>query len=273
MSAFYPPAFSILLLLNLCQSQTVIVPANYDPCRRPSLYGHRGTTIHAPENTLPGFVWAMENGADGLETDLQSTVDGEIILFHDTTVGRITGDPNDRAVAAMTYAEISELNACGDFCADGPVSIPRLSDLIDAIGRELPARTRLILEIKDRSIVDRVAKIIENANLENQTIFAAFGNRMIRKIREIAPNSFSLIYVGLEKNIKNARPSGADFLKVSHVSPITPHIVQTTLANGFGAVVGGRYIGLDYVSLVVSDDVAMSVAKWRMAYKKRHCPN
>jgi len=34
------------------------------------IYGHRGASAYAPENTLEAFRLAMEMGADGVELDV-----------------------------------------------------------------------------------------------------------------------------------------------------------------------------------------------------------
>lgn len=51
---------------------------------------HRGARSLAPENTMPAFAKALEVGADGVETDVSVTADGELILVHDTTFNRTT---------------------------------------------------------------------------------------------------------------------------------------------------------------------------------------
>ncbi|MCL4860807.1 MAG: glycerophosphodiester phosphodiesterase [Caldilineaceae bacterium] len=55
---------------------------------RPLIVAHRGVPVMQPENTLPSFALALEQGADALETDLRFTRDGEIVLFHDATHDR-----------------------------------------------------------------------------------------------------------------------------------------------------------------------------------------
>ena len=43
---------------------------------------HRGASFHAPENTKAAFLKAYGLKADGIETDLQLTADGEIVVHH-----------------------------------------------------------------------------------------------------------------------------------------------------------------------------------------------
>ena len=54
----------------------------------PLIWGHRGASGHAPENTLPAFKMAADMGADGVELDIQLTKDGEIVVCHDETIDR-----------------------------------------------------------------------------------------------------------------------------------------------------------------------------------------
>ena len=54
----------------------------------PLIWGHRGASGHAPENTLPAFQLAADMGADGVELDVQLTRDGIPVVCHDETVDR-----------------------------------------------------------------------------------------------------------------------------------------------------------------------------------------
>ena len=54
-------------------------------------YAHRGASEYAPENTLSSFYLGLLQGANGIETDVQRTKDGVLVLFHDDTLERVTG--------------------------------------------------------------------------------------------------------------------------------------------------------------------------------------
>ena len=75
------------------------------------IYGHRGASGHAPENTLPSFRLAMDMGADGFELDVHMSKDGELVIIHDKTVDRTTNGTG--AVKDMTLAELKALDAGG----------------------------------------------------------------------------------------------------------------------------------------------------------------
>ena len=53
-------------------------------------YAHRGASEYYPENTLMSFYAGVDMGANGIETDVQRTKDGVLVLFHDDTIDRVT---------------------------------------------------------------------------------------------------------------------------------------------------------------------------------------
>ena len=58
---------------------------------RTLVWGHRGASGYAPENTMTAFEKAVELGADGIELDVQLTKDGELVVIHDETIDRVSG--------------------------------------------------------------------------------------------------------------------------------------------------------------------------------------
>lgn len=78
-------------------------------------YAHRGASEYAPENTMAAFCLGIEMGANGIETDVQRTKDGVLLLCHDATFQRTAGV--DRPVCDMTWAEVSRLDV-GSFKGD-----------------------------------------------------------------------------------------------------------------------------------------------------------
>ena len=96
---------------------------------------HRGASGQRPENTLPAFAEALEQGADMIEMDLQSSCDGAIVVRHDTSLEGLGGCGE---IADTTLAELSRLDA-----GEGE-QIPQLFEVLDAFG----ARIDFNLEIK-----------------------------------------------------------------------------------------------------------------------------
>jgi len=73
------------------------------------IIGHRGASGHAPENTLAAFRMAADLGARAIETDLQLTRDGRLVIMHDDTLQRTTSGRG--AVTAKTFEELRRLDA------------------------------------------------------------------------------------------------------------------------------------------------------------------
>ena len=71
-------------------------------------YAHRGASEYTPENTMLAFYTGMYMGANGIETDVQRTKDGVLVLFHDETVDRVTNGSG--ALADFTLAQLQQLN-------------------------------------------------------------------------------------------------------------------------------------------------------------------
>ena len=117
---------------------------------------HRGFSDVAPENTVPAMTAAAAAGADMVEFDVQRTIDGRLIVVHDTTFLRTTdvatvfpgreADP----VGSFTLAEVRRLDA-GSW--KGPqfagTRVPTLDELLTAIQ---PTGSGLLLELKDPAL-------------------------------------------------------------------------------------------------------------------------
>ncbi|XP_061456284.1 glycerophosphodiester phosphodiesterase 1 [Rhineura floridana] len=73
-----------------------------------SRIAHRGGAHDAPENTLAAIRQAADNGATGVELDLEFTADGIPILMHDDTVDRTTDGSG--SLRDLTFAEIRKFN-------------------------------------------------------------------------------------------------------------------------------------------------------------------
>jgi glycerophosphoryl diester phosphodiesterase len=69
---------------------------------RPVRLGHRGLPTLADGNTRAAFLAAVEAGLDGVETDVQRTKDGVLVIHHDFVVGL-------RLISDLTFAELQEL--------------------------------------------------------------------------------------------------------------------------------------------------------------------
>ena len=98
--------------------------------QRPIIIAHRGASGQAPENTLAAFALALELGADAIEIDLHQTRDGRLVVLHDFSLRRTTGD--HRRVRSVTFAELRRLSAGGWWSARFRAErVPALEEVLD----------------------------------------------------------------------------------------------------------------------------------------------
>lgn len=118
------------------------------------IIGHRGARFEAPENTLPGFRYAMNLGLGAVEFDVRLSADGELMVIHDETVDRTTNGAGK--VADLTVDELRSLDARAAFPEwDEPCIIPTLDEVLDLVA----PMDLVMIEIKSDT-TDRLERIV-----------------------------------------------------------------------------------------------------------------
>jgi glycerophosphoryl diester phosphodiesterase len=144
------------------------------PSRKPWLIAHRGASAYAPENTVPAFRLAADQGATFVEFDVQLTKDRQIVCLHDDSLERTTdveavfpdrfretGAPPKTTrrwvLQDFTLAEIKRLDAGAWFDAKfRGTRIPTFGETIDA----LRGRSGLFIELKLPERYDGIERLI-----------------------------------------------------------------------------------------------------------------
>ncbi len=126
-------------------------------------FAHRGARLEEPENTIPAFRRALEEGAGGLETDVWLSSDGEVVCVHDPVAGR---GRRRRKVAASSAAELAELGVprMRDVYAElgtafecsVDVKTPEAADGLIDVGRSVGALERLWVCAEDVELLRRL---------------------------------------------------------------------------------------------------------------------
>ncbi|MCR6651777.1 MAG: hypothetical protein NVV73_09945 [Cellvibrionaceae bacterium] len=109
--------------------------------------GHRGYPELYPENSLLGIAKALELGARAIEIDLQVSLEGEPVLFHDEELFRVTGNVGavrDYPMAKLRTFSAHEPHRFGK--QHFPCPIAHLADVVDLL-RRYPG-VRLFVELK-----------------------------------------------------------------------------------------------------------------------------
>lgn len=143
------------------------------------IYGHRGASAYRPENTLSAFELAIEQGADGLETDIQLTKDGKAVLFHDDTMERVT-DMSGR-ICDYTLVELKEAVVFSNN-RDYTDCIMTLEDFLARFGG---LDLTLALELKSRDAEEIVLTAVERYRLKDKVIITSFDYCSLVEMREL----------------------------------------------------------------------------------------
>lgn len=164
------------LMMPATQSRTIDSPL---------IVAHRGASAYAPENTIPAFALAWEQGADAIEGDFQVTLDGTVVCIHDSNTKRISGV--SRTVAGSCLEDLLELDV-GSWKGTGwrATRIPVLREVLGLV----PPSKRIYLEVKTGAAIlpILVREISESGIDSDQVMVIAFDREVIRVLKRDHPD-------------------------------------------------------------------------------------
>lgn len=127
----------------------LLILSNCKKMNETMVIGHRGAMGHETENTLASVQKALDLGVDMIEIDVFKVSSGEIVVFHDETLERLSN-----AGGRIEDYNIFDLKRV---TLDGNHKIPMLQDVLKLIDHKVP----LNIELKGAGTADRVNFIIE----------------------------------------------------------------------------------------------------------------
>lgn len=195
------------------------------------IIAHRGASAEAPENTLAAFALAADLGADGIEFDVQPTLDNELIILHDVTLDRTTNGQG--ATFESRWSDIGTLDAGSWFSAQFQNErVPRLCDVLALNTLEFE------LELKGygATFLDTVLTAADEARSLQRMEFTSSNLLLLARLKMIRPRArIGLFNRRPEPNtpatmfehhiLGTAETSGADVVHV-YAGAITPRIVE-----------------------------------------------
>jgi len=153
----------------------------------PIIFGHRGASNYAPENTLAAFQLAFEQGAKAIELDVMLSKDEEVMVIHDHTVERTTNGVG--SVAEMEYGQLKKLDAGIHFPKYKGEKIPTLKEVFDLVQGKYLVNIELknLHSVRD-SLVEKVVELVIKHKMEESVLFSSFLPTNIRKVRRMSPH-------------------------------------------------------------------------------------
>lgn len=164
----------------------------------PVIIAHRGASGLFPENTMEAFRAAYRQRADGIELDVQLSLDEEVVVIHDGRLERTTN--GEGLVRSHTLYELQQLNA-GEWLHPRfrHVRIPSLEEVFEFVQ---PTQLMVILELKNfltlqPNLEEKVLSLIEQFQLEKRVIISSFNFNSLLHIKQLNPTiKTGLLYIG-----------------------------------------------------------------------------
>ena len=147
-------------------------------------YAHRGASEYAPENTLSSFYLGLVQGADGIETDVQRTKDGVLVLFHDDTVDRVSDGQGK--LSDFTLAELEKLKIYGNNTRGFYDKILTFEEFLEKFSNY---DLTFAIELKGEGVEEDTLEMIKRFGIFEKTTFTSFKFDYIKKIKELDPNA------------------------------------------------------------------------------------
>ena len=151
--------------------------------RKTKVWAHRGASGYRPENTMEAFELAIKQGADGIELDVHTSADGELIVIHDETVDRVTDGIG--LVGEKTLKELKALKVSTQAEPDGIYRIPTLQEVLD-----LMRGTDLMVNIELKNSIcfypgmeEKVLKAVKERKMEEQLIYSSFNHYSLLQLK------------------------------------------------------------------------------------------
>jgi len=145
------------------------------------IWGHRGASALAPENTMAAFALAEAIGADGIELDVHLSRDGVPVVLHDETVDRTTDGCGH--VEDLTLDQLQQLDAGSWFDPDSAGErIPTLDEVLTWAG----ARLRINIEIKSAAAGRAVLQLLA-AHPQARVLVSSFDHALLAGLRRQSP--------------------------------------------------------------------------------------
>ena len=142
------------------------------------IYAHRGASEYYPENTVSSFCAGIDMGANGIETDVQISKDGILMIYHDDSTEAKIGFPG--SIADYTYEELMQARMKNQKYGREDV-LMTFEDFLKYFGwRNLT----FAIELKVRGIARRVIDMLEKYGVKEKSVITSFDYESLKEARD-----------------------------------------------------------------------------------------
>ena len=171
--------------------------------KTPLIFGHRGSSIREPENTMRAFQAAFQEEADGVEFDVRRTKDRKIVIIHDATISRTSNGKGQ--VNKYAYSELLEY----DF-GKGE-KLPLLEDVLKKYGNKY----WLNIEIKESGFEKELVELLRGLTITEKIVISSFKLSVLKAISKLTSEiPLAFLYDEPRNNFEKLQK-----LKISSIHP------------------------------------------------------
>jgi len=166
---------------------------------RPLVFAHRGFGNHAPDNSLAGARIAMEREMDGIDVDGQLSSDGELVIFHDLSVDRLTSATG--RVSNKTLAELLALDLGAKFGKGYSGSnVATFEEFLTAVQGKGIFMVELKVPGKEETGIEkRAAEIIARHDAFESVYLSSFNPFVLYRLKKIDPR-IRTVFIFMDTN-------------------------------------------------------------------------
>jgi glycerophosphoryl diester phosphodiesterase len=180
--------------------------------------GHRGAMGHETENTLASIQKALDLNVDMIEIDVFKIASGEIVVFHDDKIDRLTNGSGD--IESLNLDDLKNLTVTGDH------KIPLLTEVLDIIDHKVALNIELKGPGTSAGVIQIINSFIENKDWSlDDFLISSFNWEELKDMRNI--NNDIEIAVLTEANPLDAIAIAEELDAVA----INPNYMSLTKAN------------------------------------------
>lgn len=172
----------------------------------PLAFAHRGADPQR-ENTMAAFRNAVDLGFRYIETDVRTTADGQLVIFHDEVLDRVTTGAG--RISEHTWDQLSSVRVGGGRVAGEPLVL-----FEDAL-RQLP-QTHFNVDLKDAEAVPHFAEIVDRLGAHDRVLTASFSDARRKQVQRLltTPVATSAGWVSTAMMVLLGRSCDVDCLQV-----------------------------------------------------------
>ncbi|MBO6605755.1 glycerophosphodiester phosphodiesterase [Psychroserpens sp.] len=186
--------------------------------KTPLKIGHRGAKAYASENTIASVIKALNLGVDGIEIDVHKSATGEIVVFHDFTLDRMTDGSGE--IHKLSWDQLRTVKV------NGGHKIPKLEDVLDVIDKKCIVN----IELKGKDTAEGAFEIINHyIKAKNWTpdhfLVSSFQISELKRMSQLIP------HVELAVLSKASVDSAIEIAKTINARTIHPNYALLSKSN------------------------------------------